>query len=416
MIANLPFQPILVLQRKVTIVNARPSTVGRLITSLAFASLCCAPSLAQATSIHFPKFSAPIVQGDHLVVSSPDSRRVLGITLEGAKLWELKFDSPVNLFGGPASEPILQVGKVINTISPGSGKLRARFTVESEDDLVTYSSTLASFVSKSRRSSLRMFKLLDGESGRPVWRTTEIESVIGATPELIVCLAVERIPVGQYHTFGSASLEAYERGSFEKKWSVPLPEESGAPFVPAVFQAPYLFYTDGRTSLSVINCTTGRKQLTKRVELPEFGRISALKLIGGQVAWLTSRYNRDDPSNTEHLLHFCTVPDLDEVGRVVLKLISMSSVAFESGFIISDSLGRTACFRTSGDKVWERFQTARSAAINNRIYFSDYHQKTARVGIVEVSTGKETILYAESVEEPKLDDLFQLDRFIQLDE
>jgi len=391
------------------------SRTDRRIAFLIVSGWFAVATVAESTSIHFPKFSAPIHHEDRLVVLSPDGTRVLGISLDGVKLWERKHDVRVHLFSGPASEPVLQVGKVVSTISPRSGELRPRFTVESEDDLVTYSVELTSFTSQNRHFHPRMFKLLDAETGQPAWRTSEIEGVICATPELIVCLAVERIPSDQGITFGTASLEAYRRGSFEKKWSVTLPEGSGVPFVPAEFHAPYLIYADGPTSLSVIDCATGLKLLTRQVNLPELGRISALTMIDGRVAWLTSRYNRDNPNNTEYLLHFCTVPELKVERKIVLKLIEIARVNFENGFIISDSISRTACFRSSGEKVWERSQTARSPVINDRIYFSDYHQKTARVGIVEVSTGKQTILYSEPVEEPDLGHLFQLDRIFHLE-
>lgn len=374
----------------------------RRIAFLTAAGWLAAISVAESTSISFPKFSAPILQEDRLVVLSPDGTRVLGISLDGVKLWERKHDARVDLFSGPASKPMLQVGKVVSYVSAGSGELRTAFTVESEDDWVTYSTTLDSFISDQRRSMTRMFKLLKGETGQPVWKSSEIEEVVCVTPELIVCLAAERIPSGRGFTFGHASLEAFERGTFAKKWSVPLPADSVVPYLRAAYVAPYLIYPDGRTSLSVVDCRTGAKRLTKRVEVGEYGMVSDLTLIDGQVAWLTSRYNRDDPSNREYLLHFCTVPGLEEERRVVLKLIEIARVTFEGGFIISDALYRTACFRLSGEKVWERFQTARSPVINDRIYFSDYHQKSARVGIVEVSTGKETILYSEPVKEPEI--------------
>jgi len=39
--------------------------------------------------------------------------------------------------------------------------------------------------------------------------------------------------------------------------------------------------------------------------------------------------------------------------------------------------------------------------INDLIYFSDQSKKMARLGFVEVKTGKETILYTERLPEPK---------------
>jgi len=90
---------------------------------------------------------------------------------------------------------------------------------------------------------------------------------------------------------------------------------------------------------------------------------------------------------------------LNEQKIVTLRLIEIAHISFEAGFIISDALYRTACFRPGGEKVWERFQSERTKVINNRIYFSDYEKETTRLGFVEVATGKETILYSEPVDE-----------------
>jgi hypothetical protein len=134
-----------------------------------------------------------------------------------------------------------------------------------------------------------------------------------------------------------------------------------------------------------------------------YGWISDLKIHNDQVVWLSHKMNYGDFNNTEHILHFCTIPELSERETVTLKLIEIAQISFEGGFIISDALYRTACFRPGGEKVWEPFQSKRTQVISNRIYFSDYEQKTktARLGVVEVSSGKETILYSEQVEKPK---------------
>lgn len=82
---------------------------------------------------------------------------------------------------------------------------------------------------------------------------------------------------------------------------------------------------------------------------------------------------------------------------MTLRLIEIADIDVEGEFTISDALYRTACFRMNGDKVWERFQSSRTKTIDNRIYSSDYEKGLARLGYVEVSTGKEKILYSEPV-------------------
>ena len=359
---------------------------------------------AKGTSIFFHKFSTPILNDNRLVFLSPDARRLLCVDFDGKLSWEKKYDFPIRLFAGPKTEALVQTGRVVSSVSPQSGELRTRFTVEDENDEVDFSSKLGSYVSRDRRFEKCIFKLLDRETGRPIWRTGKIEDVICATPDLIVCVAAPRIPIGRDYKFGQVSLDGYARGSFKRKWSIPLPEHSGDPWVPAAFKAPYLVYaegsfvnTDGRNSLTVLDCNTGRKRLTKQVKLPNNGWISAVAIHEDQLVWLTHEPNLEDFNSTEHQLHFCTIPELKEQKAVVLRLIEIAHISFESGFIISDALYRTACFREEGEKVWERFQTSRTPVLNNRIYFSDNEKQITRIGYVEVSTGKETILYSEPV-------------------
>jgi hypothetical protein len=381
--------------------NPRGAVLHSIVLCAISAALFLAGLPAQATSIVFSTFSAPVFQEDRLVFTSPDGKRLLCASLEGKIVWERKFERPIVLFTGAESEAVVQVGKVVSAVSMQSGELRAEFTVEDENDAVSFSPELGSYVSRDRRFEKRLFKLLDGQTGKPLWRTSEIENIVCATPELMVCLAAERIPTRDGFRFGKASLDAYDRKSFARAWSVPLADRSGGGFLDAAFKAPFLVYSEARTSLVVLDCATGRKQVTKQMEVPEGSWMSGVSIHGEHLVWLTHKIDHDDFNNSQHLLHFCTLSDLREVKKVVLKLIEIASVSFEGEFMIADSLYRTACFRLSGEKVWERFQCARTEVIKDRIYFSDQSKNTARLGFIEVATGKETILYTERLPEPK---------------
>jgi hypothetical protein len=367
---------------------------------LAAAGLLIGLSAADATSIHFPKFSKPILQQDHLVFMSPDSKRVLCVGLNGEKLWEKSYDQRVQLFADAHSNALLQVGKAISSVRLNTGDLDSIFSVEDESDLVTYSPILEAFVSRDRRFDKRSFKVLDEQSGRARWKTTEIDNVVCAIPDLFVASSVETIPSGGGFRFGKMSLQAFDRKSFTQKWRVPLADENGSPWLTSAFKSPYLIYVESQTTLVVLDCTTGRKLLTRQVDVPKYGRIIGVTLHDDHIAWFTSALShREDFNNTEHPLHFCSIPDLKETAAITLRLIEIAQVSFEGGFIISDALYRTACFRPEGSKIWERFQCNRTSVIDGRFYFSDYNPGTTRIGFVEVASGKETILYQEKIEE-----------------
>jgi hypothetical protein len=373
--------------------NARKSISQRFGFALLFVVLLSTGLTSKATSIRFPKFSAPVLAEDRLIFTSVDSKRLLCVSLKGKLLWEQKYETAIRLFTGPKSEPLLQIGTAVSSVLPESGELRARFAVEDKNDAVTFSRDIDSFISHARRFGSQTFKLLDGTTGRPLWRKEDLEKLIGGTPQQIVCLVARPIPRGAGFTFGSAFLNSYDRKTFASGWSLPIYGGSFVLFLRATFNAPYLIFTDAANSLTVLECTTGHKRLTRRMDVSSPGYISDLQIHGDQLVWLSG--------NT---LHFCTIPELNEVKSLFLQVAEVSRVSFEGGFIISDALYRTACFRPTGEKVWERNQTERTRVIKDRIYFSDYQKKTARLGWVEVPTGKEEILYSEKIEASKFTD------------
>jgi len=376
--------------------------IVKLFVSLLFlTSFLLGTSSARATSIIFPKFSAPIFEENRLIFTSPEANRLLCADLNGKIVWERKYDFRINLFAGPKAEALVQTGKVVCSISPQTGDLKTLFSVEDDNDEVTFSIDANSFISRDRRFGKQMFKLLDATTGQPLWKTQEVATILGVTPEIIVCLSVELTPLDQGYTHGKTSLNGYARDNFTRKWSVPLSGNIPAPLVSTAFKSPFLFYAEGDSSITVLDCSTGRKLFTKPMNVPDGVSIGGLKIYGQQLVWLTSKTDLKDFKNTEHYLHFSTVPELKEDKTTVLKLIEIARVSFESGFIISESLYRTACFQLDGSKIWERFQTTRTQVINNRIYFSDNDKETARLGFVEASTGKEKILYTEKIPSSK---------------
>jgi hypothetical protein len=104
------------------------------------AALLATSLSAKGTSIVFPKFSAPVLQEDRLVFTSPDGKRLLCASLDGNVVWERKFGLPIRLFTGPKSEALVQTGRVVSYVSAQSGEMRANFTVEDKNERVCFSS------------------------------------------------------------------------------------------------------------------------------------------------------------------------------------------------------------------------------------------------------------------------------------
>lgn len=374
----------------------RPSAIQLILFALLWST---AISPSQATSILFPKFSEPIFQEDRLLFASPDSKRLICVNVGGAKQWDLTFHKPVNLFAGPKGEALLQTGIVVNAVSPKDGTLKQQFVVESENDRVSYDKAAESFVSRDSRFEVRAFRLLKAETGKPVWKSASVESVVCSTPSLIVCLSVGRIRSGEGYYFGQGHLEAFDRRDFSKKWTVALDSKEDLPWLQSCYTPPYLVYLDGR-SLITIDSASGTKIASKTIDTKRLGPSTKLAKDGENAVWISSELKMGDFSNSAHEFHFCSVPDLNQKDTLTIRLIEVARVSFEEGFIITDALYRTAGFKRDGVKIWELFQNNRSRVIDGKIYFSDYENEAARVGLVDVSTGLKTILYTEKVESP----------------
>jgi hypothetical protein len=336
---------------------------------------------------------APVLQGDRLIFTPPGAKRLLCINLEGQKLWERTYDRPVRAFAGPSPEALLQEGNAISLISVDGGELQPKFTVEDEHDEVTFSIKAGGFISRNVRDDSHGPKLLDESTGKVLWRTDAVEDILCGMSDTIVSLHAQPSLPPHAYSVRQNSLEGYDRTTHSERWRVIFWTAPHRAFLPAAFKPPYLVYAQDRCTLATINCATGSQGLARHVELADDGYIGPMTFHGEEVVWVTTKPNPKDPTNSEHTLHFSTVPKFVEQRSIVLKAGEFREISFEEGFIMADSLYRTACFGPGGDKVWERRQRARTRIHNNRMYFSDNDANTASVGFIDVPTGRETILW-----------------------
>jgi outer membrane protein assembly factor BamB len=320
------------------------------------------------------------------------------LSLDGNMLWEKKFKQKIYLFESHNSEIFLQKGKEIFRINPGSGELQLLFSLESKDDILNYRTQGDVYYSMEGRFHKKLFKIIDRTTGKPIWKSDKIEDLIYVTEELIIALLSTR----EYNDSGgynlsTTTIEAYNRKTFEKQWTVPLSRHHAIPWLNSVYLKPYLVYLDGDAKIVSLDCQTGEKVHEIGDTLNPDGRITNLSLLKGDLVYLTRKTNYDDFNKSKYTLHFCSIPDLKEKSTLVIELFEIFSVTFRDDYIISDSLYRTACFTMTGSKVWEKYQMNRTDVIDGKIYFSDQKNEEARLGIIDVPTGKEIILYKEKI-------------------
>jgi len=346
----------------------------------------------EAARAHRPA-TALVFQEDRLIFNLPGGKRLVCVNLQGKKLWERNYEHAVRLFRGPSSEPMLQDRKTIGSVSAETGDLRPMFSVEDENEQITFSTPASSFICRTTQAEKSEFKIIDEHSGKSLWKETLVEDIVGSAEDCLVFLENSEERASPRQGF----FVAYDRTTFETKWRQRVSLVPGSSGFPWAFRSPYLVYPDYSGTLCILDCTTGRHG-TWHVENPS-DHFGAIALPGHQLVWVSARPNRNDPTQTEQTLHFCTVPKFKEQRAVTVVVRDINEISCEGELIVSDGFFRTACFGPGGEKIWEHRHTVRTPVVENRIYFLDNDSDTLRVGFVELSTGHEKILYRELLEQ-----------------
>jgi hypothetical protein len=94
------------------------------------------------------------------------------------------------------------------------------------------------------------------------------------------------------------------------------------------------------------------------------------------------------------ILHFCSLPELMEQKKITLKGAEAGAVTLWHEFVIVEGHRRTVCFR-NGEKVWEKGDMNGTDVIDGTIYFTDNPDNVARIGMIDLPTGVEHILYTD---------------------
>lgn len=179
-------------------------------------------------------------------------------------------------------------------------------------------------------------------------------------------------------------------------WSVPFEKDSW----------PHRYFVrcgdfivcDDASDLIITHIKTGMMQRSP-AEMPKDALgPSGLRAENGMLTYLASTMNYQDFNQSEKTLYKLSIPDLKIIDKKVVKVIEAVYSEKAGDLLITDALYRTACFRADGSKLWERFQLHRTPVVDGVIYFSDYHEGTARMGALDVATGKQQFFLSEKVE------------------
>ncbi|MDB6114755.1 MAG: hypothetical protein JWQ62_1700 [Lacunisphaera sp.] len=224
------------------------------------------------------------------------------------------------------------------------------------------------------------------------------ETVAYADSDIIVIASGERKNVDRGYTFVRGWLEGFRRADGTQIWRAELLGRPD-PYHSVARIRNWLVFEDANDWL-LIDLHSGETRRNP-VEKPKDSLgPSGLREEDGHLVFLTSRLNMQDFNRSPQTVTVVSIPDFKVVSSKTVEVIEAAYSEKCGEFLITDALYRTACFRQDGTKVWEHFQMHRTSPFNGVIYFTDFANGTARIGSIEVATGKENILLSEPVKSP----------------
>ena len=374
------------------------NTVRSGIALVAFYALSCA---ATATSIVYPHFSAIEAFGDRFTAVSPDGRSLRCLTLDGRELWRRSLTADARVARYDREGLLVQEESTVLLVRVADGRSEELFKIPEHQIFVRDSQNGIEYLT-DRRFEVNALQLLEPATRRPLWKRGDIETIIGAWADLIVVVTARRTyDAGhQSYTTGDAAIEAVERESGRTRWRVVLKDEQ-AVGVEGIVTAECVVAIDRAPGggLLCIDAVSGRI-VGRRDNPTDFGLLDYPDVVAdsGGIAFLEGG-SRDG----EAFLRFASVPSFSVRESVRLVDGEMFQVTLHDVYVITRGLYSAAAFeRRTGRRLWERGQVGDWRVLDRRILFSDYDRRRrhARIGVLEIATGRERIILRERADFP----------------
>jgi len=348
------------------------------------------------TSIIFPTFSTPVVVDDTLIVLSPDRLELIGVSKAGKELWRQKLSSEGSLIVHSSGKILLTQEASVSSLDTKHGSSEPLFSADPKVEWVRYSPETNLFWGPlvGEKPALLLF---DGATHDLLANEKLGETMAYADQDLVV-LAKGRRKAAESggYSFTKGWLEAFDRHTMKRVWSVEF-ENQPWPHHYVVRCGNYIVCDDA-SDLVVINIATGQARRRPAVKPEDAIGPSGLRDENGDLTYLTSELNYADFNRSKQTLYKLSIPDLKVVESRAVKVIEAASSEKAGDLLITDALYRTACFGPDGTKLWEHFQLHRTPVMDGVIYFSDYNKGIARMGALDVATGKQRFFLSEEVE------------------
>ncbi len=348
------------------------------------------------TSIIFPTYSTPVVVDETLIVLSPDRLELIGASKAGKELWRQKLSSKGSLITHRSGKILLTQGAAVSSLDTKRGSSEPLFSADPKVEWVRYSPETNLFWGplEGKEPALSLF---DGATHVCLATEKLGETMAYADKDLVVLAKGRRkTSEGGGYSFSKGWLEAFDRKTMKKVWTVEF-EDQPWPHHYVIRCGNYIV-SDDASDLLVIDIATGKVRRRRAVKPEDAIGPSGLRDDNGFLTYLTSELNYADFNQSKQTLYKLSVPDLKVIESRAVKVIEAASSEKVGDLLITDALYRTACFRPDGTKVWEHFQLHRTPVVDGVIYFSDYNKGVARMGALDVATGKQRFFLSEQVE------------------
>jgi len=321
---------------------------------------------------------------------------LIGVSKAGKELWRQRLASEGSLIAHSSGKILLTQGASVSSLDAKHGSSEPLFSADPKVEWVQYSPETNLFWGPldGEEPALALF---DGATHVRL-ATEELGETLAYADQDLVVLAKGHRKAAERggYSFSKGWLEAFDRQTMKKIWSVDFEKQPWPHHY--VVRCGNHIVSDGaryRRVLEMATCRVRRKPAGTPVDA--IGP-SGLRDDTGSLTYLTSELNHADFNKSKQTLYKLSVPDLKVIESRAVKVIEAASSEKVGDLLITDALYRTACFGPDGTKLWEHFQLHRTPAVDGVIYFSDYNKGIARMGGLDVATGKRRFVLPQMVE------------------
>ncbi len=376
------------------------------------------------SSSRFEGFGRPMVYKDHIVFTRGYGDTLICIDLSGKEIWR-KQERYFRISGQRDDNSIvIQMERSVVAIDVPTGEETCLFETGKRGEIVRFDrdSGLAwSYIPwKERR-----FRVLDPESGDVLWKNSRVRQVICARQDMVICLTGK----GSFsegtvaYWLEKPEVRAFDHKSGKLIWKTPLPEEINHTSLRTLYIRGHVVIAGPSKMISLRDSDGGIVSSSQKENSSMFYSSVFSKSADDMLVYLTNRselvankivYRSFLHSYSMHELEQESVTELASTDWMVslscyddyvITEVStnVSGVVFYAGAWGAGG-STTACFEArTGRRIWTKNHYGKSEAAEGKVYFcgfadsKDLDELTARISVIDIASGKETILYEEKM-------------------